>query len=64
MKKKELKKIAEELAKCEMIIQTESDNKKVAAAMDRTMELAMKVTSLEDMDAIDDMVQEIFSKKY
>ena len=62
MKKKELRKIAEELAKCEMIIQNETDKKKVGAAMNRTMELAMKIESLEDMETIDDMVQEIFSK--
>jgi hypothetical protein len=62
MKKKELRKIAEEIVKCELIIQNSTDKLKVVAAMNRTMELATKVESLEDMETIDDMVQEIFSK--
>lgn len=62
MKKKELRKIAEEIAKCESIIQNSTDKLKVVAAMNRTMELATKIESLEDMETIDDMVQEIFSK--
>lgn len=62
MKKKELRKIAEEIVKCELIIQNSTDKLKVVAAMNRTMELATKVESLEDMETIDDMIQEIFSK--
>lgn len=62
MKKKELKKIAEQIAECEKIIEANEDKEKVSAAMNKTFELAMKITSLEDIEYVDDLVQEIFSK--
>lgn len=62
MKKKELKKIAEQIVKCEKIIQANEDKTKVHEAINKVLELTMRIESLEDMEYIDNMVQEIFSK--
>lgn len=62
MKKKELKKIAEQIVKYEKIIQANEDKTKVHEAMNKVLELTMRIESLEDMEYIDNTVQEIFSK--
>ena len=59
MKKKELKNLAQKIAKCEHIIQSSDDAKIVSRAQDEIMELSGRVHSLEDMIIIDEMVQEI-----
>ena len=58
MKKKELKNLAKRIADAEYIIQHSEDAKEVARAQDRILELSGKVTSIEDMMAIDELVQE------
>ena len=62
MKKKELKNLAAKIAKCEKIIQTSDDKKAIHQAENEIMELSGKVTSLEDMIAIDELVMELLEK--
>ena len=62
MKKKELKKLAAKIAKCERIIQTSDDKKAIRQAEDEIMELSGRVMSLEDMVAIDELVMELLEK--
>ena len=63
MKKKELKRIAEKIAKAECIIQTSTDKKAVKKAEQDIMELSGSVHDLEDMAAVDELVQELLSKQ-
>ena len=62
MKKKEQKDLAQKIAKYELIIQTSQDKKQVRDAQDKIIELSGKVESLDDIAAIDEMVQEILEK--
>lgn len=62
MKKKEQKALAQKIAKYELIVQTSDNNKKVRDAQDKIIELSGKVESLDDIAAIDEMVQEILEK--
>ncbi len=62
MKKKEQKALAQKIAKYELIVQTSDDKKKVRDAQDKIIELSGKVESLDDIAAIDEMVQEILEK--
>ena len=59
MKKKELKSLAQKIAKCEMIIQKNEDKDAVHRAQDEIVLLSGHVESLEDITIIDEMVQEI-----
>ena len=59
MKKKEQKALAQKIAKYELIVQTSDDKKRVRDAQDKIMELSGKVETLDDIAAIDEMVQEI-----
>lgn len=62
MKKKEQKALAQKIAKYELIIQTSDDKKRIRDAQDKIMELSGKVETLDDIAAIDEMVQEILEK--
>ncbi len=62
MKKKEQKALAQKIAKYELIVQTSDDKKRVRDAQDKIMELSGKVETLDDIAAIDEMVQEILEK--
>ena len=62
MKKKEQKALAQKIAKYELIVQTSDDNKRVRDAQGKIIELSGKVESLDDIAAIDEMVQEILEK--
>ena len=62
MKKKEQKALAQKIAKYELIIQTSQDKKQVRDAQDKIIELSGKVELLDDIAAIDEMVQEILEK--
>ena len=62
MKTKELKNIAKQIAKYELIIQQSDDPKRIRKAQDQIMELSGRVEKLEDMVAIDEFVQEIIEK--
>ena len=62
MKKKEQKALAQKIAKYELIVQTSDDKKRVRDAQDKVIELSGKVETLDDIAAIDEMVQEILEK--
>ena len=62
MKKKELKNLAQKIAKYERIIQTSDDKKLVQQAEEEIMKLSSSVTSLDDMVAIDELVMELLEK--
>jgi short-subunit dehydrogenase involved in D-alanine esterification of teichoic acids len=62
MKKKEQKALAQKIAKYELIVQTSDDKKRVREAQNKIMELSGKVETLDDIAAIDEMVQEILEK--
>ena len=58
MKKKELKNLAKKIAKYESIIQTSDDKNEIRKAQLAIIELSGSVDSLEDITAIDEMVQD------
>ena len=62
MKAKELKNIAKQIAKYELIIRESDDKKAIQNAQLQIMELSGRVDRLEDMVAIDEYVQEILDK--
>ena len=62
MKRKELKNLAEKIAKQQYIIQTSNDNVAVQAAQEEIMRLSSRVHDFQDIDLIDEMVQDLLSK--
>ena len=62
MKQKEIKNLAQKIAKYERIVQTSDDKKLVRQAQEKIMELTNGVTSLDDMVAIDEAVMELLEK--
>lgn len=62
MKKKELKEIAKRIAKAEQTIAT-GDKDAVNEAKNVIFSLNERLTSTEDILAVDEMVQEILSQK-
>lgn len=58
MKRKELKKIAEEIAKNELIIQNSGDERAIENAKNEILTISKKI-SFMDLDIIDEMVMEI-----
>ena len=61
MKKKELKNLAEKIAKQEYVIQTTNDDDEIQAAQNEIMRLTSRVRDFQDLDVIDEMIQEILS---
>ena len=62
MKQKEIKNLAQKIAKYERVIQTSDDKKLVRQAEEEIMKLSSSVSSLEDMVAIDELVMEMLEK--
>ena len=62
MKKKELKNLAKKIAECEHVIQKNEDNYEVEMARNEILRLSSGVSSFEDLDLIDEMVQDLLSK--
>lgn len=62
MKQKELKNLAKKIAANEMIIQSSEDEKEVEKAQDEIFRLSSRVTSIEEMILLDDLIQEILQK--
>ena len=62
MKQKEIKNLAQKIAKYERIVQTSDDKHLVRQAQEKIMELTNSVTSLDDMVAIDEAVMELLEK--
>ena len=61
MKKKELKNLAEKIAKQEHIIQTSDDDDAIQAAQNEIMRLTSRVRDFQDLDLIDEMIQDILN---
>ena len=53
MKQKEIKNLAQKIAKYERVVQESDDKHLVRQAQEKIMELTSSVTSLDDMVAID-----------
>ena len=62
MKRKELKNLAQKIAKAELIIQTSDNKELIRKAEEEIMELSGHVKTIEDMVIIDEMVQDILEK--
>lgn len=62
MKRKELKNLAEKIAKQEYIIQTSDDSAAVQAAQEEIMRLSSRVHDIQDIDIIDEIVQDLLNK--
>lgn len=62
MNKKEIKNLAKQIAKAELIIQNSTDQKEKSYAMDTIIALSNKLSSLEEMERVDEMVQKILEK--
>ena len=62
MKKKELKNLAKKIAKAELIVQNSSDVAEINRAQQEIMDLSSKVSSIEEMIELDDLIQEIISE--
>ena len=62
MIQKEIKNLAQKIAKYDRIVQTSDDKKLVRQAQEKIMELTSGVTSLDDMVAIDEAVMELLEK--
>ena len=62
MKKKELKALAQKIAKYEKIVQTSSNKNEVRDAQMKIMNLSESVDSLEDMMALDEIIQDMLEK--
>lgn len=58
MKKKELKNLAVQIARAERTLQTSSDTQELANAQTEILRLSRRVTSLEDLMLLDDLIQE------
>lgn len=61
MKKKEIKKLAEEIASYERIIQTTQDPNEKSEAQNKVIRLSEKAETIDDMVALDICIQEILS---
>jgi hypothetical protein len=59
MKQKELKNLAKKIAKLELTMQATDDPSVIADCETQIMYLTGRVTSFEDIDALDEMIQEI-----
>ena len=62
MNKKEIKNLAKQIAKAELVIQNSTDQKERTYAMDTIIALSSKLSSLEEMERVDEMVQKILEK--
>ena len=59
MNKKEIKNLAKQIAKAESTIQNSIDQKERKYAMDTIIALSSKLSSLEEIERVDEMVQKI-----
>ena len=62
MNEKEIKNLAKQIAKAELTIQNSTDQKERKYAMDMIIALSSKLSSLEEMERVDEMVQKILEK--
>ena len=59
MNKKEIKNLAKQIEKAESTIQNSTDQKERNYAMDTIIALSSKLSSLEEIERVDEMVQKI-----
>ena len=64
MKKKELRALAQKIAECENTIQAGENGKAVIEAQNEIMRLTAKIQSIQDLDLLDEMIQEILSQDF
>ena len=62
MKKKELKNLAEKIAKYEYIVENSNDQAEISTAQEEIMRLSSKVHNFEDLDQLDELIQSILTK--
>ena len=62
MNKKEIKNLAKQIAKAELTSQNSPAQKERPSAMDPISALSSKLSSLEEMERVDEMVQKILEK--
>lgn len=62
MKRKELKQLAQKIAKLEHLIQASDDKKTIIEAQNQIIELSGHITNIDDMCLLDDIIQEILEK--
>ena len=61
MKRKELKALAQKIVKQELIIQNSEDPYEIKQAQAKIMELSGSVSSMDDIIAIDELVQDLLN---
>lgn len=61
MRTKERKKLAQKIAACELIIERSTDTNEIKRAQDQIIALSGCVDNIEDMMAIDELVQDIIA---
>ena len=62
MKEKDLKNLAEKIAKAELIIQNSDDESVIENAQKLILKLTSQITSIEDMLLLDEKIQKILKK--
>lgn len=63
MKKKELKQIAEQIAHAEVNLQKSDNPEKVRELKEKIIKLSSRITSLEDMMILDELIQNKIKEK-
>ena len=63
MKQKELKNLAKKIAKLELIIQNSTDDDEFWQCEQDIMYLTGKVTSFDEIDTLDEIIQEIIREQ-
>lgn len=63
MKKKEIKKLAKQIAEAEQLLATSSDKQEIRYAKELIIYYSRQIKTVEDMLLIDDMVQQILNEK-
>ena len=64
MTDKELKDFAKKIVEAETVIQTDEDATKVEEAKKLIASLALKISSLEEIDILDDLIQAQLKNKF
>ena len=58
MKKKELQKLAKQIAKCEYVVSESKDELAIQAAQQQILNLTSHVSDMRDFDLLDELIQE------
>ena len=63
MKKKELRKLASQIAEAELILQKTIDPKEIRMIKENIMKFSSRITSLEDIMILDELIQDKIKEK-